>query len=121
MVTAPKSGAIHRYHTEAPPACPAWLGSIGSLVAFTLVPLTMPAVMIWALANMSFGGVAEVRAEAMRIRRLVIPFRESVMGTPVAWRVPRMVVTEADGDACFRMAQAPATWGAAIEVPTKPE
>ena len=45
------------------------------------------------------------------------PVRGSVIGSPVLVRAWRMSSTLAVGAACLRMAQAPATWGAAIDVP----
>ena len=34
-------GAVQTYHTECPPALPAWFGSPASLVAPTFEPLTL--------------------------------------------------------------------------------
>ena len=51
------------------------------------------------------------------MRGLVRPFFGSVIGTPVLVRAVRIWLTVAAGFACFRIAQAPATWGAAADVP----
>src|SRR5262245_7465358 len=68
------------------------------------------------------GWVLPIRAISARstwiLGRVVPPpARGSVIGTPVLVRMFRMSSTLAFGAACFRMAQAPATWGAAIDVP----
>ena len=36
------SGAVQQYQIECPPGLPAWLGSPASLVAPTLLPVTVP-------------------------------------------------------------------------------
>ena len=46
-----------------------------------------------------------------------VPARGSVIGSPVLVRAWRIASTLAVGAACFRMAHAPATCGAAIDVP----
>ena len=46
-----------------------------------------------------------------------VPARVSVIVSPVLARARRISSTLAAGTACFRIAHAPATWGAAIDVP----
>src|SRR3954454_6979534 len=46
-----------------------------------------------------------------------MPLRESVIATPLRTKALRLWLTVYDGRAAFRTANAPATWGAAIEVP----
>ena len=53
------------------------------------------------------------------MRGLVMLLRVSVIATPVLCRAERISPTEADGLACLKSANAPATWGAAIEVPVR--
>src|SRR5215468_8107785 len=64
------------------------------------------------------GGVS---AFLMLIRGLVTipPSRVSGMGLPVDCSAVRISATVAVDLACFRTAQAPVTWGAAMEVPPK--
>src|SRR2546427_201256 len=64
-------------------------------------------------------GVSAESASAMRIRGLVTlpPGRVSVIGRPVLCRAERIWSTVPVGAACLRIAHAPATWGAAIDVP----
>ena len=50
-------------------------------------------------------------------RVVPVPARGSVIGSPVLVRAWRTSSTLAVGAACFKMAQAPATWGAAIDLP----
>src|SRR6185503_17574487 len=50
-------------------------------------------------------------------RVVPVPARGSVIGSPVLVSASRISSTVAVGAACFRMAQAPATCGAAIDVP----
>ncbi len=66
-------------------------------------------------------GIRSVSAAKTRMRDLVMfaPFRVSRIGNPVRWRTARMSPTLAFGAACFRIAHAPATCGAAIDVPAK--
>ena len=56
-------------------------------------------------------------ASATRTRRNASPLRGSVMLAPVDDRADRIVLTEAAGTLCRSRAHAPATWGAAIDVP----
>ena len=60
MVTGVLAGAVQRYHTECPPESPAWFGSPVSLVAPTLLPVTLPVLPLsdWPLAKASFTGCA---------------------------------------------------------------
>ena len=53
-------GAVQKYQTEWPPEFPAWFGSPDSLVAFTLVPVTLadPPESPCALAKLSLAGTA---------------------------------------------------------------
>src|SRR3989442_921759 len=69
MVTGELAGASHRYHTECPPALPAWLGSPLSFVAPELVPVTVPLLPLidWALAKASFAGCARTDSGNRRI------------------------------------------------------
>ena len=66
-------------------------------------------------------GTRDPRALKTFSRGTVCPppkkMRSSVIGTPVDRRDARIVVTLALGAAPWRIAHAPATWGAAIEVP----
>lgn len=48
-----------------------------------------------------------------------MPLRGSVIGWPVETKAFSTSLTVAVGFFCFRIAHAPATWGAAIEVPEK--
>jgi hypothetical protein len=57
------------------------------------------------------------KAAFTSMRGLITLLRLSVIGTPVLWRAERISLTDADGFACLRIAKAPATCGAAIEVP----
>ena len=59
------------------------------------------------------------KAAFTSMRGLVMLLRVSVIGTPVLCRAERISPTEADGLACLKSAKAPATWGAAIEVPVR--
>lgn len=68
------------------------------------------------------GGAAQgnaLSALKILIRGVVMPFRASVIGRPVARRVFSTTGTVAAGDNCFRMAQAPATCGVAMDVPER--
>src|SRR5215218_3512889 len=125
MVVVPLACGVHLYHTDFPPALPAWLGSPASLVAFTLVPVAVAfaPVSVCELANASLAGleIGSPAASAMLILGLVTPpvTRVSVTGVPVLCRDERRLLTEAVGVFCLRSAHAPATCGAAMEVPVK--
>ncbi len=59
IVTGAADCAVQRYHTDAPPELPAWLGSPASLLAPTFEPFAVPVApaSVWALANMSSAGL----------------------------------------------------------------
>ena len=61
------------------------------------------------------GGPIRSRAAAIRILGFVTPRPET--SPPVACKALRIWATPADGTACLRMAQAPVTCGAAMDVP----
>ena len=65
------------------------------------------------------GGTRKVTAAFSLIRGLTRPLRLSVIGTPVAVRELSTSVTVAVGLADLSTAQAPVTWGVAMEVPLK--
>src|ERR671918_2511629 len=52
-----------------------------------------------------------------QLTRLLAPARVSVILNPVVWSALSICPTVASGFLCFRIAQAPATWGAATDVP----
>lgn len=54
-----------------------------------------------------------------RMRRFVRPFRASVTATPVNWSCADTAATPQVASWLLSTAQAPATWGAAIEVPDR--
>ena len=56
-------------------------------------------------------------ASAMRMRRNESPLRESINGSPVLLRAVSTALTDALGTRCRIKAHAPATCGAAIDVP----
>src|SRR6266481_9797990 len=60
-VTVIFAGAVHVYHTEAPPSLPAIVGSPVSFVAPTLLPFIDPLTptATCALAKLSFAGCAK--------------------------------------------------------------
>jgi hypothetical protein len=93
------------------------------LDAPTLLPVAVAPEITWELTKWSLAGTTpgESTAEAAAIRILgrVTPpaARVSVTDSPVPWRALRIAATEAEGLCCFKRAQAPATWGAAIDVP----
>src|SRR6266699_4973711 len=77
MVTLPLAGAVHLNQTEAPPALPAWFGSLVSLEARKLVLVTVPCapLRVVALAKLSLAGMVTMRLALQtpqRPERLVI-------------------------------------------------
>src|SRR5919204_3303034 len=97
-VTLPVAGARHRYQIERPPGTPAWFGSPASLVASTLVPVTVPLepATDWAPANMSFGGASDTVQVRLAGVASVLP-AESVAATENVW-VPAARSEYACGD-----------------------
>ncbi len=87
-----------------------------------MLPLVAEPVSSRAVAKLSFArGFRTAAAEAMLILRFVSPppTRVSVTAVPVLCRADRMLATEAVGFCCLSRAHAPATCGAAMEVPLK--
>ena len=90
---------------------------------FRLLPLTVAAKLVGAPGGPVGTGVPSSvkRALLMLMRGCDDPppglMRVSLMVVPVACSAASAAVTVAPGSACFRMAQAPATCGAAIDVP----
>ena len=122
MVAVPLVWGVHRYQTDFPPSSAAWFGSPGSLVALWLLPLVVAPASSRALAKSSLvSGLRPAAAEAMLILLFVTPpaTRVSVTGVPVLCKADRMLGTEAVGFCCLSSAHAPATCGAAMEVPLK--
>ena len=72
------------------------------------------------LSTSGRSGTSIASARTTRIRGLVAvpPGRVSSIGRPVCWRATRASVTVAAGAACLMIAKAPATCGAAIDVPS---
>ncbi len=58
ICTVPDADGVHCHHTDLPPVLPAWLGSPLSLVAPTLLPVTVApaAATVIRLAELSFAG-----------------------------------------------------------------
>ena len=67
------------------------------------------------------GGVVSNVASAfkIRIRGLVMPLRVSKIGKPLLCKALRAWLTVSPGSACLINANAPVTWGVAMEVPWK--
>jgi hypothetical protein len=101
------------------------VGSPVSRVALVFVPLAEAEkpLRTCPLAKLSFGGptVGRPAALAILILGFVIPppGRVSVTDRPVLCRAERRLATEAEEFWCLRSAHAPATCGAAMEVPLK--
>src|SRR5215207_5707066 len=122
--TGPEEGAVQLYHTEFSPSdAPSagrWSGSPFSLVAAPFMPGTLKVAPLsdFGEPKLSASGLTNA-ASAMLILGLlaVPPARVSVTSLPLSTNAKLMSLTVLKGSLSSRSAQAPATCGAAIEVP----
>src|SRR5690349_8313665 len=95
----PPWGTVHAYHTEAPPGP----GSPVSVVAFTLVPATVPELLEipWALAKLSLAGASDALGVTGSASR---PMRGFGGVGPVQGAGGLVVLLEAGGDTSSKKA-----------------
>ena len=73
ITTARLLGAVQKYQIECPPAFPAWFGSPASLVALTVVPVTLadPPENPCALAKLLLAGATTPMVTETRVMLLL--------------------------------------------------
>jgi hypothetical protein len=118
----PLDGAVHENHRLRVAATPPCAGSSVSRVARAVeMPVTDPVVPVMGLgaekASWAGGTPSAAIAPATLIRFFVSPLRLSSTDCPLERSAASTSLTAAPGTACFIRAHAPATCGAAIEVP----